>query len=141
MRKITFFVMAISLMMLVAGCNLTIGKQHTLEEVRVEKPDLNHNEIHDSTKIFFSVNNKAELTFSPKISVSLDEDCFQRISEKALGDIPPKEELRTYIQVQLAYSHSFEEDECVGKTHMIKIELEDINGGLVYETTAEVSIV
>lgn len=122
MKKILIGSLILSLIIL-ASCS--IFKPYSISDFEFEKKDLDNRQHRDSARVFFYVNNKADTTLVPALTVDIDDDCFSPVADKDLGDMPPNSQSRSYVQLYLPYNVP---DECVGKPFEFTIYLRDING-------------
>lgn len=137
MKKL-IIILSILFVIFLTGCEQISPKQYVLNSVSLEKTDLSSNERYDNLRIFFGVENKADLTLNSKIEIKLNESCFEVVSDKELGDIPPKQSVRSYITISRRYSLP---NNCIGKLHDVVIKLKDVNGKELDSKTLQIGIV
>ena len=125
--KITKTIVVLSfliLLIIISGCNVFYNPYY-LTEVSLEKTDIQHNMQNSNVKLFFSVRNDEELTLKSKIEIDLNKNCFNEIKPKELGEIPPKNSIRSFLDISLVWNLP---ETCVGKSHNINLTLKDVNG-------------
>ena len=137
MKKIIPIVLLLMLTFITA-CEVIQQNDYSLVDISREKTDLDHNERNDNLRIFFGVSNNADLTLNSKIEVLLNEDCFSKIQEKELGEIPPHETIRSFVTIKTDYNL---DDECVNKPHEVTLVLKDVNGKILDSEIVSIGIV
>ncbi len=133
---VSFYVLvAIVLLIMMFGCSVVqpIKKDaYELKGVYVDPKDIkvSYNNVR-SSNICFDIVNNALTTLSPRIELSVDENCFETPRIKEMGTIAPGNELHSCLEVYIPYDSYRDEDyrvSCQGKKYQINMSLQDVSG-------------
>jgi len=133
MQKPIIFLM-IAVLILLAGCTTFYYK---IDKFEPEKPNMGFNE---QIKLYFDVTNSAGTTLVAKSEFEVNNTCFNKISDKEIGEIAPGKTIRSFVFLN-SKDRSNIDSLCNGGAFSIKMTLLDVNGKELNTATTEVGIV
>lgn len=116
----------------------TLIQKYDLKNVKADTENIGSS---DSTRIFFDVANREDLTFLGKIEIVANDKCFYSTEEQPLSEIQPYGEIRSSIILRSKYLSSSNRQNCEGKPFTILMKLKDASGKILDEESITIGII
>ena len=104
--------------------------KYDIQNIKADNENLG---LGESTRIFFDVANKGDLTFLGKIELIANETCFYSTNEQPISEIQPNSKIRSSITLRTESQYGNRKDSCIGKPFEIKLKLKDASGKILDE--------